>query len=686
MPSALVSIVSAILILSLIGYVWHRSRYIEPDQAEAFEEENTPVTNPPEEQVLDSSQIVSEEPSSAVEEVAKTVIPPLKRGGRSRARKRDNVKANQGREERDHIVKSVELGMQKRGNHWEAGVRVVEDGRARVIKDGEYIEGRSKQFERFFPISSLRGSVDILFSTGERKSNILEGKSIWAFKIGREQRGSLVRSISKGRYLLFVPSSWRYGAKADIDILLQERTNVEGYSAYQVVFGEKGELAFTDREKLIYIRAEKESFSLLGERIEDERGFLFVGSVPRIRSLLPGGWESVSEVVVGQEGKGKGRWKTSVVLEGDKKLGVLEKSGWYFVRVYDKEYVLIDSFDFRYIPELRRINIPLVPLVNKNGHQPVEIDIEYEGHLVLQCKAIGIEVEKLVNKYQLRVLADPQSDSIPLQVKSDRGFLVELRIELNRLWWSIGDENEPPTNWQDTPLSLTYEDFLATSSKAIWIRIADKSAIEALELSPPGKEYQLRDGRPLVALREISHIFAKSLQGSLSLYLKVYTEKELLEVKVAEVKRELCCLSCDYTTENEEEMETHLLGHVFQWVSVVKTYQPDIYRRLYGMEFPSKIYKCKYCNTFSEAGIGHGNPTSEMSNHLKQVHPRNKARLNVISDLEEVQRYLKRNLPKVYQCTWCGWYVDANKVDRTDAQVLLEHFLKEHRNRLMRWQ
>jgi len=78
MPSALVSIVSAILILSLIGYVWHRSRYIEPDQAEAFEEENTPVTNPPEEQVLDSGQIVSEEPSSAVEEVAKTVIPPLR--------------------------------------------------------------------------------------------------------------------------------------------------------------------------------------------------------------------------------------------------------------------------------------------------------------------------------------------------------------------------------------------------------------------------------------------------------------------------------------------------------------------------------------------------------------------------------------------------------------------------------
>lgn len=685
MPSTLVSIVSAILILSLIGYVWHRSRHIEPDQAEAFEEENTPVTNPPEEQALDSSQIVSEEPSSAVEEIAKTVIPPLKRGGRSRARKRDNVKANQGREERDHIVKSVELGIQKRGNYWEAGVRVVEDGRARVIKDGEYIEGRSKQFEHFFPVSSLRGSVDVLLSTGESKSITLEGKSIWAFKIGREQRGSLVRSLSKGRYLLFVPSSWRYEAKADIDILLEERTNVEGYSAYQVVFGEKGELAFTDGE-LIYIRAEKESFSLLGERIEDwhESGFLFGGSVPRIRSLLPGGWESVSEIVIGQEGKGKGRWKTS--LEGDKKLGVLERSGWYFVRVYDKEYVLIDSFDFRYIPELRQINIPLVPLVSKSGHQPVEIDIEYEGHLDLQCKAIGVEVEELANKYQLRVLADPQSDSIPLQVKSDRGFPVELRIELNRLWWNIGDENESPTNWQDTPLSLTYEDFLATSSKAIWIRIADKSVIEALELSPPGKEYQLRDGRPLVALREISHIFDKSLQGSLSLYLKVYTEKELLEVKVAEIKRELCCLSCDYTTENEKEMEKHLFSHVFLLAPTVQTYIPEIYKELYGMSFPLNIYKCQYCGKYVEAGTEEHSATSEILNHHKASHNNRQPWFDVMNDLEKVRNYLRENLPEVYQCSMCRKYFSAQEVEETDAQVLLEHFLKEHRNKLMRWQ
>lgn len=90
MPSVLTSMVLIVLTLSLIGYVWQRNRYIEPDQA-AFEEENTPVTNPPEEQALDSSQIVSEEPSSAVEEVAKTVIPRLKRGGRPRARKRDKV-------------------------------------------------------------------------------------------------------------------------------------------------------------------------------------------------------------------------------------------------------------------------------------------------------------------------------------------------------------------------------------------------------------------------------------------------------------------------------------------------------------------------------------------------------------------------------------------------------------------
>ena len=48
---------------------------------------------------------------------------------------------------------------------------------------------------------------------------------------------------------------------------------------------------------------------------------------------------------------------------------------------------------------------------------------------------------------------------------------MQITILVERLWWAVGREGALPLEWKDQLLSLTCDDFAATSKKALWVRL-----------------------------------------------------------------------------------------------------------------------------------------------------------------------------------------------------------------------
>ena len=96
------------------------------------------------------------------------------------------------------------------------------------------------------------------------------------------------------------------------------------------------------------------------ERLEDAGeniGPLF-SKPPNILSVGSQAWREIKTIVVGEEGSGRGRWRTEFSPDSDRvdqdlPPEILDKrGGWYFLRFYDGNDDLAESLDFRFLSGL----------------------------------------------------------------------------------------------------------------------------------------------------------------------------------------------------------------------------------------------------------------------------------------------------------------------------------------------
>lgn len=151
-----------------------------------------------------------------------------------------------------------------------------------------------------------------------------------------------------------------------------------------------------------------------------------------------------------------------------------KRGGWFFLRFYDGNDELVESFDFRFLSGLHRVEIPgSFPLPHNDGYEPIRVELIHDPEITINSveNLSNVGIERETGKTILTVPPDPMYDITHWRVSYENGPSVEITILLERVWWALGEEGDEPTRWEDKPLVLSRDDFTATSKRVIWLRL-----------------------------------------------------------------------------------------------------------------------------------------------------------------------------------------------------------------------
>ena len=436
-------------------------------------------------------QHIPREENIVLETVKKRRVEPENRGGRSRGPVQNFEPQRNHQNKSSHL--KPEIICWKREWQWIPAVEIPEEilgnsdltvfQNSTPLMEDQFEEGR-------WPLVQATGEVIIRWNeNGIKESKMTLGEERYLlFKLsGQEQnRGRCVKSPSIGSYLVVASDNWeREESISGIPPIAPESVSFVGYQAHFFILtkDDVGRIAFRLENKIIPIESKAPWFKLEGNLLNDVNdniGPLFGVSPPNIAVSYDEAWMNVGTVVVGEEGSGRERWRTvlnpvpeQIVQELPSEVAA-KRIGWYFLRFYNQNDDLIESLDFRFIKGLKDIRIrqsSFLPL--STGHEEVPIEFIHE----LDCKvqpadasARRVMIEQKDEKTILAIPPDPSYDNTFWRIGLKNGQQLESHILVERVWWTVGLDSGTPNDWKDTCISLSRDDFVATSNKAIWVR------------------------------------------------------------------------------------------------------------------------------------------------------------------------------------------------------------------------
>lgn len=346
-----------------------------------------------------------------------------------------------------------------------------------------------------------------------------EGYLLFKLSDQKQNQGRRIKSPSSGSYLVMVPDNW----ERDETLSGPPPVTVEPVflSEYQAHFFElekdcDGKIAFrTHMGKSLVIESKASRFELVGTKLNEateEMGPLFGERPPQIRTLDEQAWKVVGTIVVGEEGSGKGKWRTQFSPDPDRTEQDLpsevaaRKGGWYFLRFYDANDDLIESLDFRFICTLKEVRIlQPSPMPSQGGHRLVSVQFLHEPGCTVQPmdSLTNIQIEYQHDKTILTVPPDPTCDQTRWLVGPEGGPQVEVALLVERLWWGIGEDHDEPSEWRDQPFTLSRDDFAATSKKALWLRLPRRGWVDKVLVGfeqPKARPYDVRVTEKTIAV------------------------------------------------------------------------------------------------------------------------------------------------------------------------------------------
>jgi hypothetical protein len=381
----------------------------------------------------------------------------------------------------------------KREGEWILGVEIPEELQGAmeraVFQDGVPLMQDAWKGDRW-RLAKLGGEVVVCISDSQSENKLrieLKGDDHLLFKLqgANLNEGRRVKQPSSGSYLVVVPDNWERDAeRAGTARYQPERVCVEGYEAhfFDVPGDSASRIAFRDHiGRPLEIGSTGPRFELVGQKPDasEHAGSLFGVSPPRIL-VKDGSWADVGAIVLGEEGSGRARWRTSLELNPavpEQQLPdevISRKAGWYFLRFYDLQDELIESLDFRFVAGLRKIT------VHYDGHFPpptghVQATVEFQHDAECSVKpslaeTTDVRVDRKSEKTTLMIPPTPHCDRSRWLLGPPNGPRVEVDIMIERIWWAVDRASQKPSQWQDTCLRVTPEDFRATSNTALWIR------------------------------------------------------------------------------------------------------------------------------------------------------------------------------------------------------------------------
>jgi len=474
---------------------------------------------------------------------------PQKRGGRPRgsAKPRDQ-RGETARTPKPEIVCWQEEGL------WIPAVEVSEEVLNKpdleVLQNGVVLL-REESKENCWRLEQISGEVVVRWREGQsvQETRVTLGhEGYLLFKLsGREQQGRRVQAVSSGSYLVMVPEPWeRDQTLSGPPPVTAEPVLLSGYRAhfFDLERGDGRKIGFqTPEGRKVVTEPKRQRFELVGNRLSDASekiGPLFGGKLPQIRLLENPGWQEVGTIVIGEEGKGGGKWRKAFSpaperIEQELPPELLaRKGGWYFVRFYDTNDELIDSLDFRFLCSLKEIRIPLLsPLPSEKGHVTVCVEFFHEPDCIVQPKdgSSNLQMERQDAKTTVTIPSDPTYDETRWLVGPERGPHVEVTILVERLWWGLGEEHNAPSEWKDHPLPLSREDFAATSKKALWVRLPRRRWVDKVLVGferSKSRPYGVKVTEKTIAvpLREFGDCPELSAEHTQDCALKLWIERD----------------------------------------------------------------------------------------------------------------------------------------------------------------
>lgn len=394
----------------------------------------------------------------------------------------------------------------KRERQWMVGVEVPEEllgnsglvvlQNASPLTQDEYREG-CWCLEQAFGEMVVHWNEDE--DTKESKVSLSEENYLLFKLTGRNQnQGRRVKSPSSGSYLVVVPEAWERDEALSGAPPAPEPVSLAGYKVHFLSLEKDGDrkIAFrTPAGESFVIESKAARIELVGTRLNDaneDMGPLFGERPPQIRALDEQAWKDVKTIVVGEEGSGKGRWRTAFSprlwqIEQDLPSEfAARKGGWYFLRFYDVNNDLVESLDFRFLGGLKDIKVHQPsPLPSKAGHATVSIELFHEPDCRIK-PADGLEgsvqIEHEDDKTILTIPPDQTSDETRWLVGPQDEPQVEVTILVERLWWAVGEDDNSLSEWVDQPFTLRRDDFAATSVKALWLQLPRRRWVDVVSV------------------------------------------------------------------------------------------------------------------------------------------------------------------------------------------------------------
>ncbi|MBI4178126.1 hypothetical protein HY522_01715 [bacterium] len=383
-----------------------------------------------------------------------------------------------------------------------------------------------------WPLIEPLGAVDVVHGD-LREPFTFPDELFRIFKLFGSQRGrgSYMKRLSRGRFLVVAPHDWEPASEPSRreiqapEYVVGARCRahhvevpdpIGGAPVFITAAGERQSLPTTEP-----------GFELEGVPLENahlDAGPLFGREPPRLRCVRDMGY---AMAVVGEEGPRGGRraWRHHAQdFEELRPRLAAQGAGWFFVRLYDDADDLIDSLDFRFSSQLREIQVgPHSPMPAPDGHCTARVHLMHgpdcEVAPLTGGAADGLSVTRTSDGCSLQIPPCPRYDETLWMIKERSDAEVEISLRVNRVWWSVADEDTShATNaWGDRPLDLHVKDFAATSRRVLRVRVPHVSWARDVRVGmDPDQRLGLRHvpGRPgevELPLRDLGRFFATAI-------------------------------------------------------------------------------------------------------------------------------------------------------------------------------
>lgn len=542
------------------------------------------------------------------------------------------------------------------------------------------------------------------------------GRDVLLFRILESgRRGMLVRTLASGFYGIIAPHQWDLSTDAPMPFS-PEPVAYPGYIVrfLEVPPGFTGSVALrTTSGAVIQIPRKHDVWSFVGEAAPDispNLGPLYLGEPPKLHLRVPSHHPRAVRAVVGEEGPAPSsgrRWSTIVDLEGSgeaedvisRALGSapprLQHIGWYYVRLYDDDDQLVESYDFRFARGIRDVRLVHEPWPGGAEVQPSSLSLRIEKRWLIEPVdgVRGVMVSRQDDDGVLRIEIDPSlahDDWLSLRIRSPQGESLEWRLPLGRVVWGLADASGEPFEWTATPVYLKKDDYRPTSDRCLHIRVPETASqcrsATLLLGDEPIHGYGV--GRRLVKI-PLNHLFdAIASRQVPALALDVEFKPVHRRVRVAWIRRRFKCRNCSYATPDREMALEHIVEQ-HRNVEIQALSYGEIAKR--HPHLPRGIYRCPYCGFYVRADDRLTNPNDAIALHQIQAcrearaaakGGRVKVQFSVVTDADEVRRHVENTLPKEFRCSICREVLSFPF--NVDPEPDLTKHLRRHRDELAR--